>query len=102
MRQPARSSGVASSSQRFRVNEAVVNPESSGPCGEHDMKATGRVSIATWSSAVARNRRAAPATIMVDPAPRHDRASEFDSWDCVDELVDAEDFSQEWGEAAAR
>ena len=33
---------------------------------------------------------------------RHDRASEFDSWDCVDELVDAEDFSQEWGEAAAR
>ena len=34
--------------------------------------------------------------------PRHDRASEFDSWDCVDELVDAEDFSQEWGEAAAR
>ncbi len=36
------------------------------------------------------------------PEPRHDRASEFDSWDCVDELVDAEDFSQEWGEAAAR
>ena len=34
--------------------------------------------------------------------PRHDRASEFDSWDCVDELVAEEDYSQEWGEAASR
>ena len=35
-------------------------------------------------------------------APRHDRASELDSWDCVDELVAEEDYSQEWGEAASR
>ena len=34
--------------------------------------------------------------------PRHDRASELDSWDCVDELVAEEDYSQEWGEAASR
>ena len=33
---------------------------------------------------------------------RHDRASELDSWDCVDELVAEEDYSQEWGEAASR
>ncbi len=32
----------------------------------------------------------------------HDRASELDSWDCVDELVAEEDYSQEWGEAVAR
>ena len=32
--------------------------------------------------------------------PRHDRASELDSWGCVDELVAEEDYSQEWGEAA--
>ncbi len=35
-------------------------------------------------------------------APRHDRASELDSWDCVDELMAEEDYSQEWGEAVAR
>jgi hypothetical protein len=34
--------------------------------------------------------------------PWHDRASEIDSWDCVDELVAEEDYSQEWGEAVAR
>ena len=36
--------------------------------------------------------------------PRHDRHrdSELDSWDCVDELVAEEDYSQEWGEAASR
>ena len=34
--------------------------------------------------------------------PRHDRASELDSWDCVDELMAEEDYSQEWGEAVAR
>ena len=33
---------------------------------------------------------------------RHDRASELDSWDCLDELVAEEDYSQEWGEAAPR
>ncbi len=27
-------------------------------------------------------------------APRHDRASELDDWDCVDVLVDEESFSQ--------
>ena len=27
-------------------------------------------------------------------APRHDRASELDDWDCVDVLVDEETFSQ--------
>ena len=32
----------------------------------------------------------------------HDRASELDSWDCVDELVAEEDYSQEWGETASR
>ena len=37
-----------------------------------------------------------------DALPRHDRASELDSWDCVDELVAEEDYSQEWGEAASR
>ena len=26
--------------------------------------------------------------------PRHDRASELDEWDCVDELVDEEDWGQ--------
>ena len=37
-------------------------------------------------------------------ASRHDRHrdSELDSWDCVDELVAEEDYSQEWGEAASR
>ena len=38
----------------------------------------------------------------VDRRARHDRASELDSWDCVDELVAEEDYSQEWGEAASR
>ena len=27
---------------------------------------------------------------------QHDRASEPDAWDCVDELVDEEAYSQEW------
>ena len=34
--------------------------------------------------------------------PRHDCASELDSWDCVDELMAEEDYRQEWGEAVAR
>ena len=46
------------------------------------------------------NAWVAPAGTM----PRHDRHrdSELDSWDCVDELVAEEDYSQEWGEAASR
>ena len=44
-----------------------------------------------------------PAAPPETPAtPRHDRASELDSWDCLDELVAEEDYSQEWGEAAPR
>jgi len=30
--------------------------------------------------------------------PRHDRASELDLWDCVDELVEDEEFSQAMAE----
>ena len=65
----------------------------------------------TWSDSRRRERRVAAAERELWAAvlhfaeaerPRHDRASELDSWDCVDELVAEEDYSQEWGEAASR
>ena len=47
----------------------------------------------SWSSLSKLTKKIRPPD-PTETLSRHDRASEQDDWDCVDELVDEETFSQ--------